>query len=44
MEIKIKMDKTAIIVSAIVGSLGLLSAIMGFAAEGASITDLPMHS
>ncbi|PUZ65840.1 hypothetical protein GQ55_3G258000 [Panicum hallii var. hallii] len=34
MEIKIKMDKTAIIVSAIVGSLGLLSAILGFAAEG----------
>ncbi|RCV17566.1 hypothetical protein SEVIR_3G235600v4 [Setaria viridis] len=38
-EIKIKMDKTAIILSAIVGSLGLLSAILGFAAEGANTTN-----
>ncbi|CAL5095130.1 unnamed protein product [Urochloa decumbens] len=30
-EIKVKMDKTAIIVSSVVGSLGLLSTIMGFA-------------
>uniref|UniRef100_A0A0E0NK05 Uncharacterized protein n=1 Tax=Oryza rufipogon TaxID=4529 RepID=A0A0E0NK05_ORYRU len=34
----IKMDKTTIIVSAVVGSLGLLSAILGFAAEGAKRT------
>ncbi|XP_040380307.1 uncharacterized protein LOC102703496 [Oryza brachyantha] len=33
--VAIKFDKTAIIVSAVVGSLGLLSAILGFAAEGA---------
>ncbi|KAL6620298.1 hypothetical protein ACP70R_035437 [Stipagrostis hirtigluma subsp. patula] len=32
----IKMDKTAIIVSAVVGCLGLLGAILGFAAEGAN--------
>ncbi|CAN6350904.1 unnamed protein product [Urochloa humidicola] len=38
-EIKIKMDKTAIILSAIVGSLGLLGAILGFAAEGANTTN-----
>ncbi|CAL4908380.1 unnamed protein product [Urochloa decumbens] len=30
----IKMDKTVLIVSAVVGSLGVLSAILGFAAEG----------
>lgn len=34
----IKMDKTTIIVFAVVGSLGLLSAILGFAAEGAKRT------
>jgi hypothetical protein len=33
-EIKIRMDKAAIILSAIVRSLGLLSAILGFVAEG----------
>uniref|UniRef100_A0A0D9ZZM5 Uncharacterized protein n=1 Tax=Oryza glumipatula TaxID=40148 RepID=A0A0D9ZZM5_9ORYZ len=33
-----KMDKTTIIVSAVVGSLGLLSAILGFSAEGTKIT------
>ncbi|BAH93172.1 Os05g0434200 [Oryza sativa Japonica Group] len=32
------MDKTTIIVSAVVGSLGLLSAILGFSAEGTKIT------
>lgn len=32
-----KMDKTTIIVSAVVGSLGLLSAILGFSAEGTKI-------
>jgi hypothetical protein len=39
-----KMDKTTIIVSAVVGSLGLLSAILGFSAEGTKITvsTLPM--
>nr|CAB3465135.1 unnamed protein product [Digitaria exilis] len=37
-EIKIKMDKTSIILSAIVGVLGVLSAIFGFAAEGANST------
>ena len=31
---EIKMDKMVIIVSAVVGSLGALSAILGFAAEG----------
>ncbi|CAN6328120.1 unnamed protein product [Urochloa humidicola] len=40
MEIKIKMDKTAIIVSSVVGSLGLLAAILGFSAEGANSTGL----
>ncbi|RCV17564.1 hypothetical protein SETIT_3G229900v2 [Setaria italica] len=39
MEIKIKMDKTAIIVSSVVGSLGLLAAILGFSAEGANSTN-----
>ncbi|XP_062232634.1 uncharacterized protein LOC133929896 [Phragmites australis] len=33
---EIKMNKTVIIVSAVVGSLGLLSAVLGFAAEGAN--------
>ncbi|KAM0909320.1 hypothetical protein ACQ4PT_014894 [Festuca glaucescens] len=33
-----KMDQTMIIVSAIVGSLGLLSAILGFSAEGTKLT------
>ncbi|KAM0832916.1 hypothetical protein ACQ4PT_064623 [Festuca glaucescens] len=33
-----KMDQTTIIVSAIVGSLGLLSAILGFSAEGTKLT------
>ncbi|KAF8719662.1 hypothetical protein HU200_024405 [Digitaria exilis] len=37
-EIKIKMDKTSIILSAIVGVLGVLSAIFGFAAEGSNST------
>ncbi|EEE63829.1 hypothetical protein OsJ_18653 [Oryza sativa Japonica Group] len=32
------MDKTVIVVSAVVGSLGLLSAILGFAAESTKIT------
>jgi hypothetical protein len=39
------MDKTMIIVSTVVGSLGLLSAILGFSAEGTKATvrytDLP---
>ncbi|WVZ98674.1 hypothetical protein U9M48_044081 [Paspalum notatum var. saurae] len=34
----IKMDKTAIIVCSVVGSLGLLSAIFGFSAEGTKLT------
>uniref|UniRef100_A0A0D9WGW5 Uncharacterized protein n=1 Tax=Leersia perrieri TaxID=77586 RepID=A0A0D9WGW5_9ORYZ len=34
-----KMDKTTIIVSAVAGSLGVLSAVMGFAAEVARTTD-----
>ncbi|XP_062180549.1 uncharacterized protein LOC133884950 [Phragmites australis] len=34
----IKMDRTGIIVSAVVGSLGLLSAILGFSAEGTKLT------
>ncbi|KAG2619075.1 hypothetical protein PVAP13_3NG140779 [Panicum virgatum] len=38
-EIKITMDKTAIILSSVVGSLGLLSAILGFAGEGANATN-----
>ncbi|EEE63834.1 hypothetical protein OsJ_18658 [Oryza sativa Japonica Group] len=33
-----KMDKTTIIASAVVGSLGLLSAILGFSAEVTKIT------
>lgn len=33
-----KMDKTVVIVSAVVGSLGVLSAILGFSAEGTKIT------
>ncbi|XP_006655357.2 protein MODIFYING WALL LIGNIN-1-like [Oryza brachyantha] len=33
-----KMDKKVIIVSTVVGSLGLLSAILGFSAEGTKIT------
>ncbi|BAH93170.1 protein VASCULATURE COMPLEXITY AND CONNECTIVITY [Oryza sativa Japonica Group] len=36
--VAIKMDKTTIIVSVVVGSLGLLSAILGFAAEGSKLT------
>ncbi|CAN6332947.1 unnamed protein product [Urochloa humidicola] len=43
-EIKIKMDKTAIILCAIVGSLGLLGAILGFAAEGANTTWINLQS
>ncbi|KAK3138681.1 hypothetical protein QOZ80_5AG0372060 [Eleusine coracana subsp. coracana] len=34
----IKMDKTGIIVCSVVGSLGLLSAIFGFSAEGTKLT------
>ncbi|CAN6337506.1 unnamed protein product [Urochloa humidicola] len=34
----IKMDKTTIIVCAVVGSLGVLSAILGFSAEGTKLT------
>ncbi|XP_062179853.1 uncharacterized protein LOC133884448 [Phragmites australis] len=41
MEMKIKMDKTVLIVSAVVGSLGLLSAILGFAAEGSYLIPSP---
>jgi len=41
----IKMDKTSIIVCSVIGSLGLLSAILGFSAEGTKLTvstaDLP---
>uniref|UniRef100_A0A0D9WGX0 Uncharacterized protein n=1 Tax=Leersia perrieri TaxID=77586 RepID=A0A0D9WGX0_9ORYZ len=37
--VSIKMDKTTIIVSSVVGSLGLLSAILGFAAEAAKSSD-----
>ncbi|EEE63830.1 hypothetical protein OsJ_18654 [Oryza sativa Japonica Group] len=37
--VAIKMDKTTIIVSSVVGSLGVLSAILGFAAEAAKFTD-----
>ena len=33
-----KMDKTTIMVVAIVGSMGLLSAILGFSAEGTKLT------
>jgi hypothetical protein len=33
-----KMDKILIIVSAVVGSLGVLSAIFGFSAEGTKLT------
>lgn len=33
-----KMDKTVVIVSAVVGSLGVLSAILGFSAEGTKTT------
>ncbi|BAS94180.1 Os05g0433600 [Oryza sativa Japonica Group] len=40
----IKMDKTTIIVSAVVGSLGLLSAILGFAAEGAKRTKATLRT
>ncbi|XP_006655355.1 uncharacterized protein LOC102703782 [Oryza brachyantha] len=36
--VAIKIDKTVIIVSAVVGSLGLLSAILGFAAESNKLT------
>ncbi|KAM0832912.1 hypothetical protein ACQ4PT_064621 [Festuca glaucescens] len=32
------MDQTMIIVSAVVGSLGVLSAILGFSAEGTKLT------
>jgi hypothetical protein len=39
------MDKTLIIVCSVIGSLGLLSAILGFSAEGTKLTvstaDLP---
>ncbi|BAS94179.1 Os05g0433500 [Oryza sativa Japonica Group] len=38
--VAIKMDKTTIIVSSVVGSLGVLSAILGFAAEAAKFTIL----
>jgi hypothetical protein len=34
----IKMDRTTIIVCAVVGSLGVLSAILGFSAEGTKLT------
>ncbi|CAD6333723.1 unnamed protein product [Miscanthus lutarioriparius] len=34
----IKMDKTSIIVCSVIGSLGLLSAILGFSAEGTKLT------
>jgi len=37
-EMAIKMDKTVIIVCAVVGSLGVLSAILGFSAEGTKLT------
>ncbi|KAF0925612.1 hypothetical protein E2562_017196 [Oryza meyeriana var. granulata] len=37
--VAIKMDKTTIIVSSVVGSLGVLSAILGFAAEAAKLND-----
>jgi len=45
-EIKITMDKTAIILSSVVGCLGLLSAILGFAAagEGANATVRLIHA
>lgn len=33
-----KMDQTMIIVCAVVGSLGVLSAILGFSAEGTKLT------
>jgi hypothetical protein len=33
-----KMDKTTKIVLAVVGSLGVLSAILGFSAEGTKLT------
>lgn len=33
-----EMDKTVIIVCAVVGSLGVLSAILGFSAEGTKLT------
>ncbi|KAF0925606.1 hypothetical protein E2562_017190 [Oryza meyeriana var. granulata] len=39
-----KMDKTVVIVSAIVGSLGVLSAILGFSAEGTKITASTLHN
>ncbi|KAF0925611.1 hypothetical protein E2562_017195 [Oryza meyeriana var. granulata] len=41
--VAIKMDKTTIIISAVVGSLGLLSAILGFAAEGAKLFLIKLH-
>ncbi|XP_066364386.1 uncharacterized protein [Miscanthus floridulus] len=34
----VKMDKTSIIVCSVIGSLGLLSAILGFSAEGTKLT------
>lgn len=34
----IQMDKTSIIVCSVIGSLGLLSAILGFSAEGTKLT------
>ncbi|XP_006655353.2 uncharacterized protein LOC102703219 [Oryza brachyantha] len=37
--VAIRMDKTTIIVSSVVGSLGVLSAILGFAAEAAKLGD-----
>ncbi|OEL29025.1 hypothetical protein BAE44_0009956 [Dichanthelium oligosanthes] len=37
-EMGIKMDKTTIIVCSVVGSLGVLSAIFGFSAEGTKLT------
>ncbi|CAN6346713.1 unnamed protein product, partial [Urochloa humidicola] len=36
----IKMDKTAIIVCSVIGSLGMFSAILGFSAEGIKLTSL----
>ncbi|KAK1697916.1 hypothetical protein QYE76_014613 [Lolium multiflorum] len=39
-----KMDQTMIIVSGIVGSLGVLSAILGFSAEGTKLTGLDLVS
>jgi hypothetical protein len=40
----VKMDKTAIIVTSVVGSLGVLSAIFGFSAEGTKLTVSTMNT